>query len=214
MSPDLIPKTQETLVRIYMGQNVRKEGILQSEVPDSEDAEMLFRKAFITKKHWYLDQYVTTAAGNALASGIVNERIGTNKNQFLERIRMVPCRILNFFLRRYVSKDLAFSADKRYFETNVSVYGSWADAILIDNRVWMIWNDFFESLISSELCVKTHDYVSTRGGEKRHFKYVISPEVQNFLVSLFDERDFSLDEEKNSESISFSDNCKEGCWRQ
>jgi DICT domain-containing protein len=106
---NLTSKTQETLVRIYMGQNVRKEGILQTEVPDVEEAEMLLSKTLIAKSHWYLDQYLTTAMGAAIASKIVNERIDANKENFLERLRMVPGRVLDFCQKIRVKRTCLFS---------------------------------------------------------------------------------------------------------
>lgn len=196
MSIDLTSKAQETLVRIYIGQNIRKEGILQSEVPNVEEAEILLSKALIAKNHWYLDQYLTTAMGATIASKIVNEKIEANQKDFFEKSKTIPNRVLNFFVKRYVSRDLAFSANKSDFDTEARFFGSWTAAILMDERIWMLWNDFFESLMASGFCVKTRNYVSTRGGEKRAFKYVISPEVQSFLVDKFSGYDFSLEEEK------------------
>jgi hypothetical protein len=47
------------------------------------------------------------------------------------------------------------------------------------------------------LCVQTHTYVSTRGGELRELQYVISPEIQEFLKRKFSDIDFSSEEERN-----------------
>ena len=67
MNVDLSSKEQDTLLRIYVGQNIREEGILKSEVPEAPVAEILLSKGLITTKHWYLDQYTTTEAGNIIS---------------------------------------------------------------------------------------------------------------------------------------------------
>lgn len=140
---------------------------------------------------------MTTDKGNIVASKIVNEKIKTVKDNLLEKIRVaIPGPVLRFFTKRYVLENLAFSAEKEYFDTRNHYPGLWEDAIVADGRIWILWNEFFRSLMSFELCVKAHDYVSTRGGETRFYHYVISPEIRNFIVSEFGTLDFAPEEEK------------------
>ena len=46
------------------------------------------------------------------------------------------------------------------------------------------------------LCIKTHDYVSTRGGELRDLYYVISPELQEYIIKHYSLSDFTLNQEE------------------
>jgi len=115
----------------------------------------------------------------------------------------IPDRVICFFIRRYVSENLACPAQKEYFDARVHYPGSWKDAIMSDGRIWILWDKFFLSLMSSELCVKTLDYVSTRGGETRFYHYVISPEIRGFLVDKFQAPDFGPDDEKTLKLYPF-----------
>jgi hypothetical protein len=185
------------LLKIYIGQNIRDEGILQSEIGKIPEVQELLSKKLIREGRWHLDQFLTTEEGSLLASEMVKEKLAANRTSLLKRIKVtVPDRVTNFFVRRYMLENLAFPAEKEYFDSRTTYPGMWEDTLMADGRIWILWNVFFESLISFELCVKTLDYVSTRGGETRFYHYVISPEVKDLLVSEFQGTDFSSDEEK------------------
>jgi hypothetical protein len=196
MSEDLTSHAQDILVRIYIGQNVRSEGILQSEMLFPEATKELLSKGYIRENRWYGCQYLTTQIGSILSSKKVTERIQRDYTKILDNYKVIPKRVLSFFVKRYVSKGLNFSTIKGDFDQNVFFSGSWEDAVLVDGRIWMFWNGFFEPLVAYGLCVKTHNYVSTKGGKLSSLEYVISSEVQNWLVREFKDLDFSLEEEK------------------
>ena len=201
-------KARKVLLKIYIGQNIRHEGILQSEIRDAESLQTLLSEEFIRENHWHLYQFLTTQKGSRFARRIVNRKIKTNKDRFLKKTLTIPSKVLSFFAKRYISENLAFPAEKEYFEFQARYSSSWKAPILADGRVWILWKDFFESLRSLELCVKTLDYVSTRGGETRYHHYVISPEVRDFLVSEFSTSDFTPGEEKTLRLYSFLINAK------
>ena len=201
---ELSSSARGVLLKIYIGQNIRVEGILQFEIRGDEEVQELLSKKLIRENHWHLNQFLTTEEGSLIASKIVREKIEANKDSLLKKIKAaIPDRVIRFFIRRYVLENLASPAEKDYFDARTRYPGLWEDAIMADGRIWILWNEFFESLISSELCVRTHNYVSTRGGETRFYHYVIPLEVRSFLVDVFHAPDFSSDEEKTLKLYPF-----------
>lgn len=197
MHTELSSGAKGVLLKIYIGQNIRDEGILQSEIRKTIEVQELLSKKLIRENSWHLDQFLTTEEGSVLASEMVKEKLAANKTNLFKRIKAtVPDRVTNFFVRRYMPENLAFPAEKEYFDQNTKYLATWEDTLVADGRIWILWNVFFESLISFELCVKTLDYVSTRGGETRLYHYVLSSEVRDLLVGKFQGTDFSSDEEK------------------
>jgi len=190
-------------LKIYIGQNIRDEGILQSEISDKKEVPTLLSEGFIKENHWHLDQFLTTDKGSISARRILNKKIENSKNRFRHKIQKIPTRIISFFINRYTSQELAYPTEKEYFEFSALHSGSWEDSILADGRIWILWNEFFESLRSFGLCEKTRDYVSTRGGQTRAYHYVISREVRSFLITEFGNTDFTTDEEKTLNLYSF-----------
>ncbi|MBC7130128.1 hypothetical protein H5T51_02765, partial [Candidatus Bathyarchaeota archaeon] len=186
---NISPKAQKILLKIYIGQNIRKEGILQSEIGEKEETQTLLSEGLIKENDWYLRQFLTTDKGSILGKTLVMKKIEEAKDQLQMMLRDIPQKVLCFFVKRYISKKFAHKTQKPYFAD------SWEDRILTDSRIWILWDKFFASLESVELCVKTYDYVSTRGGELRELHYVISPEVQDFLIKTYSGVDFSEDQE-------------------
>jgi hypothetical protein len=190
----LTSELEEELAKIYVGQNVRSEGILQSEIK-KERAVILLSEKLIKENHWYaFGLYVTTVEGEKYSRGILGRKM-TEADLLLEsRIAGIPRRIIPFLIRRYVMQGLTFPAQRPEF---YEFYDSWPKKLVSDGQVWSFCGKFFDALQVMGLCVKTHNYVSTRGGELRELQYVISPEVQEFLKRKFQGVDFSPEEERN-----------------
>lgn len=186
---ELSSQSIEVLVKIYIGQNIRNEGILQSEVIEKDHVLQLLSEGVILENHWYLNQFKTTEKGSEIAQAIVKKRIKEKSEQLRSKLGDIPRRVLNFFVRRYVSKNLTFRSSKPSYAY------SWEDLVLTDNRIWILWDKFFMALVSLGLCVKTYDYASTRGGELRDVYYVISPEIREFIGTIFLNTDFTPDQE-------------------
>lgn len=81
---------QEVLVKIYIGQNIRNEGILQSEIGEKKQTETLLSEGLVRENHWYLPQFLTTDKGSQLGKKLVLERIEEREGQFQDRIRGIP----------------------------------------------------------------------------------------------------------------------------
>lgn len=112
----LSPKARKILLKIYIGQNIRDEGILQSQIRDEKTVNTLLSEKFIRENHWHIDQFLTTEKGSRLARRIVKKKIEENKDGFREKTREIPPRTLSFFTKRYISRSLAFATQREYFE--------------------------------------------------------------------------------------------------
>jgi hypothetical protein len=198
---ELSQEAEKVLLRIYIGQNIRSEGILQSEILNQTEAQELLSEGLIKENHFYkFSQFLTSEKGSLLASGIVKRKIQESKAK--EKIAMVPEKALGFFNKRFVSKQLSFRTEKEYFNVFLNP-DSWENSILANDRVLFLWKHYFDTLISLELCIKTLGYVATRGGETRGYYYVISPEVQSFLVCELATVDFTPAEESTLRLYTF-----------
>jgi len=186
---DLSYQSMEVLLKIYIGQNIRKEGILQSEIKEKDQAKLLLKEGLILEDRWYLYQFRTTEKGSEIAKALVRRRIEEKRYQLESMLREIPEKVLGFFIKRYISENFVFRVNKP------SYIDSWQDSMLSDSRLWILWDKFFTALESSGLCVKTYYYVATRGGERRDIHYVISPEIREFLISAFPREDFTIDQE-------------------
>jgi len=187
---DIAAQEQEVLLKIYIGQNIRKEGILQSELYGQEQIQSLRSKKLIRENHWYLYQFLTTNEGSEFGSKLVIERIKDKEEELQNKLRDIPQRALSFFIKRHISKKLVFSIEKPRWSN------LWEDHILADNRIWILWDRLLSALEALGLCVKTYNYVATRGGELRDLCYVISYEVQEFLTKLRAPSDFTQKQEE------------------
>ena len=186
---DISSKAQEVLLKVYVGQNINRAGILQSEIKEKEQVQILLSEGLVKENHWYLYQFLTTDKGSNIGKSLVKKRIEEKENQLQTKLQDIPKKVLGFFVRGYVSKKRAFTTQKPRFSD------LWEDRVLADGRIWILWDKFFTSLESFGLCVKTYDYVSTRGGELRDLCYVISPEIQEFLINRYAISDFTPNQE-------------------
>lgn len=178
----------EVLLKIYIGQNIRKEGILQSEINEKQLIENLLSKGLIKKNNWYLNQFLTTDEGFVLGKRLVSEIIKDKEKLLKIKLQEIPENVLGFVINRYILNKLDFPVEKP------SWISSWEDNILFDSRIWIFYDKLFTILKDFGLCIKTYNYVSTRGGELRDLHYVISPETQEFLMKM-EITDFSSNQE-------------------
>jgi hypothetical protein len=186
-------EAEKTLLRIYIGQNIRPEGILQSEVSGLAEAQKLLSEGFINENHFYkYSLFLTSEKGSLLGSEIAKKKIQESKVK--EKTAIIPQKVLGFFNKRFVSRGLSLRTEKEYFDVFLNT-DSWENSILCNDRIFFLWKNYFETLISLDLCVKTLYYVSSRGGDVRGYFYVICPEVQSFLADELATQDFTSNEE-------------------
>lgn len=189
MAADISPLEQEVLARIYIGQNIRKEGILQSDIPAKKETQTLLSMNLIEENNWYLRQFLTTDVGSRVAKKLILERIMQTQGQLQKKISHIPKRVLGFFIARHVSKRLTFLMEKPSWSLE------WEDLVLASGRIWILFDTFLKALESLGLSVRAYNYVSTRGGELRNLCYVISAEIQQSLTDRYIPFDFAPDEE-------------------
>jgi hypothetical protein len=192
----LTSELEDELRKIYIGQNIREEGVLQS-VADRQKATLLLSKGLIQEKVWYNHHlYLTTAEGDRLAKRLLEDRMSSTINRYIleSSISDLPKKVIQFVIRRYFSEGLTFPATKPEFN---EIYDPWTNKIVSDKQVWTLCSEFVQALKNISLCVVTNYYVSTRGGKTREPYYVISPEVRKFLLLKFPDPDFLSKEERN-----------------
>ncbi len=194
-SKDLISNCFNVLKYIYVGQNIREEGILQSDKYLQQPSffkivNQLLKLRFIKENKWYNHfLYLVTNEARALASELIKEHIDRNKITVQKELDKYPRLLLNFLIQEYISKGLNFKINiVQYF------VGNWKDEFLLTENILEFWENLFQIIQTKELCVITHYYVSTRGGELREEKYVISSELRNFLLELCPEEGLTEDE--------------------
>jgi hypothetical protein len=182
---------QEALLNVYIGQHINSAGILQSETNCGEHVKTLVSDGLVRENQWYrFHQFMTTNKGSTVAASLVRKRTEEEENRLRAEFKGIPSRVLGFLVNRFVPKKLYFRTEKPYF------LEAWEDRILTDERIWILWKKFFASLESVGLSLRTHDYVSTRGGELRDLYYVISPEIQEYLIKRYSLSDFTLSQEE------------------
>lgn len=182
LSSSEVESALKVLRIIYIGQNIRKgEGILCDDHHSrinkefKEEADILLEENLINQDSWYSHEFFHTTdygsrVGKALIQNILNK--GSPIDYFLGKI---PSNVLRFIIFDYIPTSLHFPVDKKIYS------GDWREVYLNEPKVRSLVKKFFEKLLKEKLCVKTKQYVSTRGGKLRGDHYVISPEIQKTL---------------------------------
>lgn len=169
----------QVLKRIYIGQNIRPEGILKSDFEAQKtQVSNLIKKGLITENKWYRHElYLTTEMGSKIAREFLENELKAKEESLSHIVDDIPSNLLRFLLFDYFAKSLSFPCGNEYFL-------DWRRVLFKDSRVAIARNKILSRLEKLGLCVKTFSYVSTRGGELRDMHFVISPEVQEKLLTL------------------------------
>ena len=195
LSHSEVEKNLQTLKKIYIGQNIRSEGILSSDFSESQ-VKNLLKKDLIRENYWYFKQYLTTERGAKVAQELLSNELEVKKDDVKTILDSIPKNLLGFLLFEYFAIELRFRVEPSKFIFD------WRDVLLSDSRTLIARNKILKGLENLGLCVKTHHYVSTRGGELRDLYYVISPEIQEWLLTLKPELK-SLDEHIKKKCLIF-----------
>ena len=169
---------------IYIGQNIRNEGILQSDdflKQNKKLIDLLVRVDVIKPYKWHsLELYLLTNKGLQIGEYIIQNYLKNEKvvNRLKKSLEKLPQLLLGFMVNSFISESLVFDLEYNYnFD--------WKDLILRNKKALKKVQDFYDSLVKDQLCVITNDYVSTRGGEIRGKRYVICSEVRQLLDSIY-----------------------------
>ncbi len=188
--------SSEILTKIYIGQNIRDEGILQSSISDSKnEVSNLVEKGLIYENYWYSHAlYLTTTNGANIARSLIEKQIETCGEEIKDYIASFPPRLAGFLIHDYLTKSLDFP---EYVPEYMVEYwlDLWKTHILKDSRIWSKRTEILSKLERLGICVRTNYYVSTGGGQLRESRYVISPEVRELLLEV--SPPYGLTEEEN-----------------
>lgn len=175
------------LTEIYIGQNIREEGVLQSqflnpEKPQYEKIRELIQRmldvsdlGLIIENEFYGHKtFKTIDKGFTVAMQILIEKI--KKSDFNKIFFGVETAVLRFLIFEYFSKSLSYPV---IIENDY--VGDWRDSILLDKRVWEKRTKILRGLEGNGLSIITKFYVLIRS-ETREDRFVISPEVQRYVI--------------------------------
>lgn len=181
---------KKVLKTIYIGQNINKYGILKSDINDEVSINYLIDENMIKYNHWYFDLYITTKKGNNIMKIHINKLIEENLNLIDEEFLKYPKKLISFCINRIVKKTLVYPLTKPVLSD------SWEDALLTNSKIWVEWISILTFLEKHGLSIAVHDYSSSSGGEILGLSYIISPEIQTFLVEKYLSSDFSPSHER------------------
>lgn len=167
---------------VYIGQNIRNEGILQSDEnlkKNVEIIEILLKDGILTVQKWYnLDLFLLTNLGIQLGEILIYEEIKKEKKAIKKELEDFPQLLVGFLINHYISESLAFDLEEEYIF-------DWRYLILKNKRIKGYIRKFFDLLKQSGLAVITEDYVSTKGGKQIGKRFVICSEIRKFLQNLY-----------------------------
>lgn len=176
---NLSDEQKKLLVEIYIGQNIRSEGILKRHFNTDQHQiiKNLIDLEFITEERFFRTSFQvlkTTEIGENKAKELIKKIILDNKNDLLREIQTIPKPFLEFFLYDFESLLFEKKMDTDYFF-------DWKDYVLNNKIVSDSLNKLYNILKKFNLAIAAQYYVTTRGGEKRNLYIIIPDEIRDFL---------------------------------
>jgi len=205
-------KCIEILKDIYIGMNIRDPGIRRQDFYkySHEPIDTLIKQNYIEETGWYSHiLYHTTKKGSEIGKTLVTKLIDQNKDKIVRFLSKQPQKVLNFVIQNHVIIKDYEKFSYAVYARDLSVLGrnDWVESFIKDDRIHRAWTSVLSQLEALGLCVRTWDYVSTRGGELREKNYVISPEVFAFLVEHCPKEDLNEEEYENCRVYDFLQKC-------
>lgn len=193
----------EILVKIYIGQNIRDEGVLQSTFSMlTDEKKALIRKELVRENQWYSHNlYLTTPKGAEIARSLVNKRIEAKRKEIEDFLTTFPPRLVGFLVNDYLAKSLDFH---EFMPGIFGIYGLTSGTVVLlqDFKIWSRRTEILSKLVELGLSIKTNYYVSTRG-EMRESRYVIPPEVRELLLEVTPSYGLTEEENRNCRIYDF-----------
>jgi hypothetical protein len=193
LNEEAISQSIEIIKDIYIGQNIRGDGILQSDFDkfDIKPIASLLKCNYIKRDRCYgLHLYCTTEKGSKIGEIEVTNLIDKNKEEMEEFLNEQPQKVLNFIIREQSLKERSWKFIYPVVASDILDF-NWKDCLRKSNKLHRVWTSVLMKLEELGLCIRTHSFVTTGGGELREENYVISPEVFEFLVELCPQEAFT-----------------------
>jgi len=176
---DLTKEEKEILKEIYIGQNIRLEGIRKKHF----NQEQLLTIENLSTPHKLIEEgnfygtnvIKTTEKGESLGKKIIQEIINKNKELLLKELKNIPEPVLEFLFFDYPQPIYEIRGERNYFS-------SWKGFLINIEKINENVNKLSDILSECNLEVKTHYYVSTRGGETRNLHIIFPRELKDFLI--------------------------------
>ena len=107
LNDEEISQCIEILKYIYIGQNIRSEGILRSNFYkfSTKLIASLLKRNYIEEVHWYHRLYRTTEKGSKIGKIEVTNLIDKNKEMIERFLNEQPQKVLNFIIQEHLLKD-------------------------------------------------------------------------------------------------------------
>lgn len=164
---------------VYIGQNIREYGILKQDSylkQMTSVVQSLSSKGIIEEERWYkFDVLRVSYRFMVPLKEIFEKDLQSKKEELRSALQSIPKTLLSFYVYEYLTEDISFPVKEPDWLFD------WRYVLLQNKTVSKYKRAFFKILIDFGLCVKTHSYVSTKGGELRDEEYVITSEIKRTL---------------------------------
>lgn len=176
---NLTKEEKEILKEIYIGQNIRLEGIRKKHFNQEQlltIQNLITTHKLVSEGNFYgTDVIKTTEKGESLGKEIIQEIINKTKELLLKELKKIPEPVLEFLFFDYPQLIYEIRGERNYFS-------SWKGFLINNEKINENVTRLSDILSECNLEVKTHYYVSTRGGETRNLHIIFPGELKDFLV--------------------------------
>ena len=189
---------EDALAYVYIAQYVRSDGPSRAGVLETPDCQRyygqlkeLVSKGEVQRARWRdLEGFITTTQGGTHARQTVLKRLASHAERVGRELSQIPRQLLQYILQDVILADgVSVGEEGRAVRPDI---GPWREnlpplsprptywCLLTDRDVIGRRDSLFQLLQTMGLMVTAYDYVSTRGGELREFRYVPACELQTF----------------------------------
>ena len=176
---DLTEEEKEILKEIYIGQNIRSEGIRKKHFNQEQlltIEKLITLHKLVEEGNFYKTNVIkTTEKGESFGKEIIQEIINKTKELLLKELKNIPKPVLEFLFFDYPHPIYEINGERNYFS-------SWEGFLINTEKINENVNKLSDILYECNLEVKTHYYVATRGGETRNLHIIFPGELKDFLV--------------------------------
>lgn len=182
---ELKNEERNLLIKIYIGQRIREEGIVDASLSSQEQLNLssLMEKKLIENSNWKpfrnYSLIKTTEEGDKIASISIQKILyESNLGEEIQKIPLIFLKLCLFMDELFYEHPLDLEFEDFYWQAGKKEF-------LIEKGL-KYWNRLIEIFKSKKLCVLSYYYVSTRSGELRD-KYNILPEaeIKEFIKKKF-----------------------------